>query len=108
MLGLGVALVAFVLAYLYLPPIGSYSPRALSYSLTLRLGGATDFSHCERRGKHVYACAVSNGSGGSSFRVRTHGRCWSARRTMGGDLKPRVKGCVRWRDQLRIWEHLAP
>jgi hypothetical protein len=117
-----VLLVGAVLAFLYLPAIGSFSTRALSYSVTKEAGGsviAGPASPCRRtegrgnrNGERRYRCSIgdSGGSGGAMYTVRVEGRCWKARRVRDfgfeGELKRRVEGCVRWRDQLRLFDRI--
>ena len=116
---LGMALVLLVLcvagalAFLYLPAIGSFSPKALNYSVTKKAGGSvlTTTSPCRRARKRVYRCSVSDsgGSGGATYVVTLVGRCWKAHRDGGGfegQLKRHAKGCVRWRDQLRLVDRI--
>jgi hypothetical protein len=108
-LALGLALIAFVLAYRFMPPIGSVSAKALSYSMALHFDGADiGSSNCHRQAERSFTCSVSNGSGGDQYRVTLHGRCWTATRA-GGSARygARAHGCVRWRDQLRIWQRLG-
>jgi hypothetical protein len=104
-----VLLVAGFGAFLYLPAIGSFSAKALDHSVTDRVGGQLLFIHpCRRTGRHAFRCEVadSRGSGGATYVVAAHGRCWKARRlgraSSEGKLKRRASGCVRWRDQLRL------
>jgi hypothetical protein len=99
-------------AFLYLPAIGSFSRRALSYSVTKAVDGSViaDVNPCRKQGKHRFRCIVSGAteSQGAEYVVTVNGRCWKARRIGAGDIGgkfPRQKsGCVKWRDQLRVFD----
>lgn len=119
LLRLGVTLVAVlvggVLAFLYMPAIGSPSPAALHYSVAREVGGsvlASGGTRCRRARERVFRCSVSDasGSGGAVYVVRRDGRCWRARRTNAGggerELKKRATGCVKWRDQIRLADRI--
>lgn len=113
--------VGAALAFLYLPAVGSVSPRALNYSVTKKAGGSVIASvgpcrrsgeRDKRGGERVYRCSVSDsgGSGGATYVVKVDGRCWKARRLgkggFDGELRRRADGCVRWRDQLRLFDRI--
>jgi hypothetical protein len=104
---IGLAVVAIVPVHRLLPPIGSYSPEALSHSLMGEIHGDTAASHCWREGRRVYTCSASEGSDEASYRVTTDGRCWKARRTSGYTYSTHARGCVGWRDQLRLFDRIV-
>jgi hypothetical protein len=99
-------------AFLYLPAIGSFSRKALNYSVTKKVGGSViaRVEPCAKQAKHRFRCPVSDksGSGGADYVVTLNGRCWKARRlgraNFEGELARRKSGCVKWRDQLRVFD----
>jgi hypothetical protein len=99
-------------AFLYLPAIGSFSRRALSYSVTKGADGSViaGVDPCRKEANHRFRCIVAGASEsqGAEYAVTVHGRCWKARRIGRGDVGgkfPRQKsGCVKWRDQLRVFD----
>jgi hypothetical protein len=106
---LAILLAAFIAAFFLLPAIGSPGPKALSYSVTRKVGGDLTFSTpCHRRADGLSDCLVTlSASGdGALYRVELHGRCWKARRIQGGGqrLARRATGCIQWRDQLRLMD----
>ena len=111
-------LVGLVAAYLFLPAIGSISPRALQRSVTHRVGGSlpAESDRCRRRGGETWDCEIrdAQGSGRAVYRVTKQGRrCWQARKASaaaseeGPPLLPLIsRGCVELRDQLRPAERI--
>jgi len=104
--------VILALAFLFLPAIGPVSGDALSYSVTRKLGGSVTLgvSPCRDRGD-VLICEVpdASNSGSATYRVRRDGRCWKALKVRPGEEVPlpkRSSGCVRFRDQLRLFDRL--
>ena len=110
------SLIALAAAFLWLPAIGSPSEDALQYSLTRKAGGSllsAGVYHCEQGPKPVRLCDVSDAhsSDKGRYRVRMDGsRCWHARKVSPNSweegppyLKRRVSGCVKWRDQVRLF-----
>jgi hypothetical protein len=99
-------------AFLYLPAIGSFSREALNYSVSKRVGGSAllGVDPCKRETRHRFRCGVTDksGSGGATYLVTVRGRCWKARRlgraNSGDGLAHQKSGCVRWRDQLRLFD----
>ena len=102
-----------VAAYLWLPLVGSASPKALSWSVTRTVGGSF-FANtpCTERRRGIWSCDVTDTaeSGSWLYRVRTRGPCWEARVTAGGGegrpLPRQARGCVRLRDQARLTNRL--
>ena len=114
-IGLVLLVVLAALAFLFLPALGDFSPRALNYSVTKKAGGsvlAGPISPCRKARKRVFRCSVSDsgGSGGATYVVTVDGHCWKARRVgaggFEGDLARRIEGCVKWRDQLRLADRI--
>jgi len=112
---LAVVATAAMLGYFTMPAVGTPSPRALSYSLSDRTGGALllDSLPCARRPDGTSICEIydSQGSGLIAYSVRLAGRCWRARKVAGAyetgrPMPRRPAGCVSLRDQLRLAERL--
>jgi hypothetical protein len=97
--------VAFVLAYLFLPPIGRPSAKTLAYDVARQLNADVGSSTCQRHERSRYRCSASDGSGSTEYRVTLHGHCWKAVRVAGSEalFKQRDHGCLHWRDQLRLF-----
>ena len=103
--------VAALLGYLFLPAIGPFSGRTLSYSVHREAGGSTalEVARCRERGASRWDCPVWDAGGSATYRYRVEMRdrsCWRARKTQPGDsesppLRVRVAGCVDLSDQLR-------
>ncbi len=102
-----------VLAFSFLPAVGSPSAQALNYSVTREVDGSVTLgvSACDR-GQDVWVCEVydESNSGSATYRVRLDGSCWTAVKTGGfGEEVPlpqRASGCVRFRDQLRLFDRI--
>ena len=99
-------------AFVFLPAVGSFSREALNYSVSKRVGGSVvvGVDPCRRQARDRFRCEVADksGSGGASYLVTVNGRCWKARRLgrarFEGELARRKSGCVKWRDQLRLFD----
>ena len=105
---------AFVLAWLWMPAVGSVSPEALQYSIAAKTGGGIPFVGFEtcRRTHRGWRCQIpdSGNSGSWRYAVERNGyRCWEARLIADGGegVAPRrASGCVELRHQLRIGARL--
>jgi hypothetical protein len=108
-------LFAPVAAYLWLPAIGTPSPKALQYSVAREVGSdlALDVGTCREVEQSGWRCEVFDGHGSEmvTYALALDGRCWRAvKRTNGEEGPPlanRASACVRWRDQLRLYQRLA-
>jgi hypothetical protein len=112
---LGTAAVLLVVAALvyFFVPATSFSPEALGYSVTRETGGHGPFEGsrpCEPDGKDRWRCEVWSmvRSGYVNYRVEMEAsRCWHGRRAAPGRGLPReVSGCLKVRDQLRLWDRV--
>jgi hypothetical protein len=112
-MGLVLAILLVLLggAFVYLPAVGSYSRQALNYSVSKRVGGSViGVGPCRKQARHRFRCQVadSEGSGGATYQVTVDGRCWKARMAHDygheGKLERRANGCLKWRDQLRLFD----
>jgi hypothetical protein len=103
-----------IAAFLWLPAIGDPSPEALQYSVAREVGANMAFEGdtCRRVEPFRWRCGVLDrqASGTVVYRVTLDGRCWQAvKRRNGEEGKPlakRASGCVRWRDQLRLYQRV--
>ena len=109
------ATVGLVGAYPYAPAFGLPSSKALNHSLTRDVGGwEAEIADCRITRGQIWACEVWDDemSGLIDYRVTLEGDCWKARRISPGpgdpDLEAFAEGCVRLRDQLRLYERLMP
>lgn len=104
-------LVAAILAYLFLPAIGSISPDALTLSIAREVDGGIE-DPCKRKNGSRWACVMwdSGESGSARYRLRLHGNCWQATtddtKTTESVFPARASGCVKLRDQLRPADRL--
>jgi hypothetical protein len=101
------------LGYLTLPAFGSVSQEALLSSVANRSGSdAVSSLFCERRRGGYSECHVAipiSDSETATYRVRMVGqRCWRAvlgdEAGLGLELRPH--GCVKLRDQIRLWSRV--
>lgn len=108
--------VVAALAYLFAPAT-SFSAAALGHSVAGEASDNRDFesSPCSRRRAGGWACEARDPAASASVTYRVEmddSRCWHGRRTSPGhdeDGKPlprRISGCLKLRDQLRLWERL--
>ena len=103
--------VVAALIYFFVPAT-SFSPEALGYSVVGETGGHNIFESqpCERAAKDGWTCQVWSNvrSGEVNYRVEMDGsRCWHGRRTDAApDLPREVSGCLKVRDQLRLWDRV--
>ena len=101
----------FVLAYVFLPALGSPSGQAVAHSLVGDVGG-WDSGPCQALSQDVRKCGVwdDSQSGVVTYHVALDGHCWMARRVPPHGLEAapegeaRAEGCVRLGDQLRVFE----
>jgi hypothetical protein len=101
---------ALVLAYLYAPPLGGVSGKAVHANVVRELGGttATLSRSCRRRSPTLWRCGIyaKGASDPVSYAVRMRGRrCWTGRQaaqqaTYADRLPRQASGCVGLRDQL--------
>jgi hypothetical protein len=109
-----VLLGSLVAAFLWLPAVGDPSAKALQYSVAREVGGnlLLEGDACRKAGPSRWRCGVldEQGSVTIDYRVALDGRCWQAVKRSSGEEGPplarRASECVRWRDQLRLYQRL--
>jgi len=113
-LGVAAGVAVAVVAFLFVPAIGGVSGKALDYSVIREADGSyvLGVDACQRKDDEVWKCGVVDQQGSTtvSYRVTMSGsRCWRAEkisrfREDGPPLEPRPSGCVKLRDQLRLFD----